>query len=44
MYSAGMPILYPVAICTFFLSYWFDKIAVLKFYRKPPTYSVELPQ
>jgi hypothetical protein len=26
MYSAGMPVLYVIALCNFFLTYWFDKL------------------
>lgn len=38
IYSAGMPILYPLAALTFFLTYWLDKYLLLRFYRKPPVF------
>jgi len=33
MFSTGMPILYLFASIFFFLSYWVNKILLLKFYR-----------
>lgn len=34
-YSGGMPILYPIAACFFFVTYWMDKFLLLKCYKKP---------
>jgi hypothetical protein len=42
MFSSGMPILYFVALVTFFLSYWVDKFMLLKYYRMPPSYTINL--
>lgn len=38
MYSAGMPILYPMACVFFFVYYWFDKTLMIKFFRRPPQF------
>ena len=35
LYSGGMPLLYPVAACFFFLTYWTDKCLLLKCHRRP---------
>eukprot|EP00347_Sterkiella_histriomuscorum_P019500 403341392 len=42
MYSPGLPLLYPVAFLSFFLTYWFDKFFLLKLYRKPPSHTIDL--
>ena len=34
-YSAGLPILYPVACLFFIITYWTDKVLLLRFYAKP---------
>ena len=34
-YSGGMPILYPIAACFFFVTYWMDKCLLFKCYKKP---------
>ena len=34
-YSGGMPILYPIAACFFFVSFWMDKCLLFKCYKKP---------
>ena len=38
MFSAGMPILYPVAVLFFCVTYWFDKCLLLNNHCKPPQY------
>jgi hypothetical protein len=39
LYSAGMPVLYPIAAAFFFVGYWFDKCLLLRHNRKPPMYN-----
>jgi hypothetical protein len=41
-FSGGIPILYAIAAVFFFVTYWVDKILLLKFYRKPPNYSIKM--
>jgi hypothetical protein len=41
-YSAGMPILYPIAGLYFFISYWVEKLLILRFYKKPPVFNSHL--
>ena len=41
-YSSGMPILYPIAACTFGIMYMTDKIALLRLYNRPPKYKASL--
>jgi hypothetical protein len=36
IYSPGMPILYVCCFLFMFITYWVDKILLLRFYRKPP--------
>ena len=43
-YSAGMPILYPIGTLYFFISYWVEKILVLRFYSKPVMFNGYLAQ
>jgi hypothetical protein len=43
-YSAGMPILYPIATLYFFISYWVEKLLVLRFYKKPVLFNGFLSQ
>jgi hypothetical protein len=31
-FSAGIPILYPIGFVFFFVTYWFDKISISRFY------------
>jgi hypothetical protein len=38
MFSAGLPVLYPVAVIFFAVTYWCDKYLVLRHYRKPPAF------
>lgn len=42
LYSAGMPVLYPIAAVFFFVGYWSDKALLLRFNRKPPIYDGHL--
>ena len=42
VFSAGMPILYPIAASYTFLTYWVDKYLVLRHYRKAPTYDARM--
>lgn len=34
-YGSGMPILYLIAMCYFFVTYWVDKFLVFYNYRRP---------
>jgi len=34
-YGSGIPIMYLIAACYFFVSYWVDKILIFYNYRKP---------
>jgi hypothetical protein len=38
MFSAGLPVLYPVAVIFFTVTYWCDKYLVLRHYKKPPVF------
>ena len=42
LYSAGMPILYPIGALTFTIMYLTDKVALLRLYNRPPKYKVSL--
>jgi len=42
MYASGMPILLFVGACICFVTYWIDKIQLLRFSRLPPQYSDKL--
>ena len=35
MFSAGLPLLYPIAVTTFLVTYWVDKALILRFYKIP---------
>ena len=37
-YSSGIPVLYFFAAIFFFVTYWIDKILILRFYKKPAQY------
>jgi hypothetical protein len=43
-YSSGMPILYVIGLCQFFLTYWVDKLLFLRFYKTPPRYGIEMTE
>lgn len=42
MYSAGFPLLLPLACFGFLLQYSVDKLMILRFYRKPPAYDASM--
>lgn len=44
MYSGGMPVLMWVATGAFLLTFWVDKLLLLRMYRKPPLYDEHLQQ
>ena len=35
-FSSGLPILVPMAMASFFVSYWVDKYLILRYYKRPP--------
>lgn len=39
IYSAGEPLLLPIAFVSFLLAYWVDKCTVLRIARRPPQYN-----
>jgi hypothetical protein len=41
-FGAAMPIVYPFLVFTFMITYWIDKITVLRVYKKPPRYGKAL--
>jgi hypothetical protein len=43
MYSAGLPILYPLACAFYFGLYWVYKFLLLKYYEKTTQFNEELP-
>jgi len=42
MYSAGMPLLTPIAFVSLGLMYWTDRWLILRFARKPPAFDAKL--
>ena len=56
IYSSGMPVLYFIAFLQYFITYWVDKYLckysifnlnlpiVLRFYRTPPRYGIEMSE
>jgi len=53
MYSSGMPLLYPIGMFQMIATYWVDKylckliitqtlLIVLRFYKTPPRYGIEM--
>ena len=42
--SSGVPVLVPIAAVTLFVIFWVDKVCLLRLYRRPPTYGVDLPR
>jgi hypothetical protein len=53
MYSSGMPLLYIIGMLQMFMTYWVDKFLckclcasltclVLRFYKTPPRYGIEM--
>ena len=43
-YSAGMPILYPIAVLTFFMMFVVNKIILVKFYSKSTIFDHHLQE
>merc|ERR1719324_1491174 len=41
-YSAGAPLMYPIACVSFAFGYAADKYFLLRYYKKPPMYGPEL--
>eukprot|EP00753_Platysulcus_tardus_P015322 PLAT4965.1.p1 GENE.PLAT4965.1~~PLAT4965.1.p1 ORF type:complete len:1865 (-),score=744.73 PLAT4965.1:152-5044(-) len=44
MFAAGIPLLLPVACAAMLLTYWVDKLLLLRFYRQPPQYDSQLSE
>ena len=42
-YSAGMPVLYPIATLNFFILYWVYKVLIIKFYSQSTMFDQQLP-
>ena len=42
--ASGVPVLMPIAAVTLFVIFWVDKVCLLRLYRRPPTYGVDLPR
>ena len=42
-FSAGLPILYPIAFLYCFVTYWADKYLMLNFNRKTTAFNEEVP-
>ena len=38
-----MPLLYPIGTLFFFLTYWFDKVSLMRYYQKTKEFNEELP-
>ena len=41
-YSTGLPLLFPIAMVSFFIAYWVDKALFTRFYRTPPAYDTSI--
>ncbi len=35
LYGSGIPILYPISVIFFLVTYWSDKLLIFNYYRKP---------
>lgn len=44
MYSAGIPLLYPVSMISFFMTYWVDKYLFIRYYKNPPQYTMAMAE
>lgn len=44
IYSSGMPLLYPIGMLQYFMTYWTDKFLFLRLYRTPPRYGIEMSE
>jgi len=42
IYGGGMPILYLISAIYFGVTYWVDKIALVRSYRKPPNFNTRM--
>ena len=42
MYSGGIPILLPILFVYLLLKYWIDKCLVLRFFKAPPKYNIDI--
>ena len=43
MYSAGLPLVYPICCLSFVVSYWFNKTMLMRYYQKTIEFNEELP-
>lgn len=44
MYSAGIPLLYPVSMVSFLMTYWVDKYLFIRHYKNPPSYTMAMAE
>jgi hypothetical protein len=44
IYSSGMPLLYPIGMFQFIVTYWVDKLLFLRLYKTPPRYGIEMSE
>jgi hypothetical protein len=44
VFASGMPSLYILCFTFFFISYWIDKILILRYYRSPPHINLYMPK
>lgn len=42
-YSSGLPIMYPIGTVYFVMTYWFDKVCLMRYYQKTKVFNEELP-
>jgi len=42
VYSGGLPLLYPITALYCLITYWVDKFLLVKLYKKPPNFDLEL--
>ena len=42
VYSGGLPLLYPITALYCLITYWVDKFLLVKLYKKPPNFDIEL--
>jgi len=43
MYSVGLPILYPILAVAMIVSYWFNKVMLMRFYQRTYEFNEALP-
>jgi hypothetical protein len=43
MYSLGLPILFPILAVAMIISYWFNKVMLMRFYQKTYEFNEDLP-